>query len=124
MQKLQRLAGIALAFTTALAASTAEAAFVWNFSSTGQSVSTSTKFNATFSGKTVSATVTGYADTGATVTAGGTEAAGAAQAGGSTSEIVVPLKGPLAPGRYEVKWHAVSADTHKSQGVFSFEVKP
>ena len=40
------------------------------------------------------------------------------------SEIVVPLQEPLAPGRYQVKWHAVSADTHKTQGQFSFEVKP
>jgi methionine-rich copper-binding protein CopC len=61
---------------------------------------------------------------GATVTAGGAEAARAAKAGSSRSEIVVPLNAPLVPGRYEVRWHAVSADTHKTEGVFSFEVKP
>jgi methionine-rich copper-binding protein CopC len=30
----------------------------------------------------------------------------------------------LAPGVYTVTWHAVSVDTHKTQGSFSFTVKP
>jgi len=29
---------------------------------------------------------------------------------------------PLAAGVYEVKWHAVTADTHRMQGAFSFTV--
>ena len=33
----------------------------------------------------------------------------------------VPLRS-LAAGRYTVKWHALSVDTHKSQGDFSFTV--
>jgi methionine-rich copper-binding protein CopC len=30
----------------------------------------------------------------------------------------------LAPGAYRVKWHAVSVDSHTTDGTFSFEVKP
>lgn len=33
----------------------------------------------------------------------------------------VELK-PLPPGTYKVRWRAVSADTHKSEGSFSFRV--
>ena len=39
-------------------------------------------------------------------------------------QLVVPLKQPLAPGTYDVDWHAVSVDTHKVQGHFSFSVGP
>jgi methionine-rich copper-binding protein CopC len=38
--------------------------------------------------------------------------------------LVVPVKAALAPGSYKVTWHVVSVDTHKTQGTFSFEVKP
>jgi methionine-rich copper-binding protein CopC len=31
---------------------------------------------------------------------------------------------PLLPGRYKVIWHAVSTDTHKTHGDFSFIVAP
>ena len=40
------------------------------------------------------------------------------------AELVVPLPQPLAPGTYKVAWHAVSVDTHKTEGTFSFTVKP
>jgi copper resistance protein C len=30
--------------------------------------------------------------------------------------------GALRPGRYSVTWHALSVDTHKTQGSFSFQV--
>lgn len=39
-------------------------------------------------------------------------------------QLVVPLKALLAPGRYIVEWHAVSEDTHRLKGSYSFEVKP
>ena len=39
-------------------------------------------------------------------------------------QLVVPLKSLLAPGRYTVEWHAVSEDTHRLKGSYSFEVKP
>jgi methionine-rich copper-binding protein CopC len=38
--------------------------------------------------------------------------------------LVVPLKAALTSGSYKVTWHVVSVDTHKTQGSFSFEVKP
>lgn len=30
----------------------------------------------------------------------------------------------LAPGRYKVLWHALSVDTHRTQGSFAFTVAP
>lgn len=30
---------------------------------------------------------------------------------------------PIAEGRYKVKWRVRSADTHTSEGAFSFEVR-
>ena len=30
----------------------------------------------------------------------------------------------LAPGTYKVIWHATAVDTHKTEGTFSFTVKP
>jgi methionine-rich copper-binding protein CopC len=38
--------------------------------------------------------------------------------------LVVPVKAALPPGSYKVNWHVVSVDTHKTQGSFTFEVKP
>jgi methionine-rich copper-binding protein CopC len=37
--------------------------------------------------------------------------------------LVVPLKEELAPGDYKVEWHAVSEDTHRVKGSYSFSVK-
>jgi len=31
---------------------------------------------------------------------------------------------PLPPGSYRVKWHVVSVDTHRTEGDFSFTLKP
>src|SRR5882762_965290 len=39
-------------------------------------------------------------------------------------QLIVPLKTTLAPGKYNVAWHAVGDDTHKVQGRYSFEVTP
>jgi methionine-rich copper-binding protein CopC len=36
--------------------------------------------------------------------------------------VVTPAK-PLMPGAYAVKWHAVTADTHRMEGQFSFTVR-
>ena len=38
----------------------------------------------------------------------------------SLLEVSLPT---LAPGSYEVIWHAVSTDTHRTQGHFKFTVK-
>lgn len=40
---------------------------------------------------------------------------------GST-KLVVPVTAMLKPGRYKVTWHAVSEDTHRVAGSFSFTV--
>ncbi len=40
------------------------------------------------------------------------------------SVLIAKVGKPLAPGVYTVTWHAVSVDTHKTQGSFSFTVKP
>jgi len=37
--------------------------------------------------------------------------------------LVVPLK-KLPPGVYSVEWHVTSVDTHKTEGHFTFTVKP
>ncbi len=36
--------------------------------------------------------------------------------------LVVPLKEQLPPGDYKVEWHAVSDDTHRVKGSYSFMV--
>jgi methionine-rich copper-binding protein CopC len=50
----------------------------------------------------------------------------AGRVGGSTSvsgnQLVIAVP-HLAPGTYRVNWHVVSADTHKTEGSFTFEVK-
>ncbi|MGD0640195.1 MAG: copper homeostasis periplasmic binding protein CopC [Roseiarcus sp.] len=40
------------------------------------------------------------------------------------SVLIVKVGKTLAPGVYTVTWHAVSVDTHKTQGSFDFTVKP
>ena len=56
-----------------------------------------------------------------------TSAAGADMAAGPvaarSNEMDLPLK-PLAPGRYRVSWHAVSVDTHRTEGRYNFLVLP
>jgi len=36
--------------------------------------------------------------------------------------LVVPVMEDLAPGDYKVEWHAVSDDTHRIKGTYSFSV--
>jgi methionine-rich copper-binding protein CopC len=38
--------------------------------------------------------------------------------------LIVPVKERLAPGDYNVEWHAVSEDTHRVKGSYSFSVTP
>jgi methionine-rich copper-binding protein CopC len=38
--------------------------------------------------------------------------------------LVVPIAGVLGAGIYTVTWHALSADSHKSHGSYTFTVKP
>lgn len=39
-------------------------------------------------------------------------------------QLVVPVNEPLPPGDYTVEWHAVSDDTHRVKGSYSFSVAP
>jgi len=48
-------------------------------------------------------------------------AAGHSVANGT--EMDLPLK-TLPPGRYRVSWHAVSVDTHRTEGKYNFLVLP
>lgn len=36
--------------------------------------------------------------------------------------LIVTPTAPLAAGDYKVQWHAVSVDTHKSEGTYNFKV--
>ncbi len=38
--------------------------------------------------------------------------------------IVAPLPAKLQPGRYQVRWKALSPDAHHTQGDFSFTLRP
>jgi methionine-rich copper-binding protein CopC len=40
------------------------------------------------------------------------------------TSLILPITGSLAAGKYRVDWHAVAKDTHKTQGTYSFTVKP
>jgi methionine-rich copper-binding protein CopC len=42
---------------------------------------------------------------------------------GDDKALVAKIGRKLAPGEYTVKWHAVSVDTHHTQGDFTFTVK-
>ncbi|WP_223557190.1 copper homeostasis periplasmic binding protein CopC [Pseudomonas sp. BF-R-01] len=42
--------------------------------------------------------------------------------GSDKKTLVVTPAAPLAAGAYKVEWHAVSVDTHKSEGAYSFKV--
>jgi methionine-rich copper-binding protein CopC len=39
-------------------------------------------------------------------------------------QLVVPVREVLPPGEYKVEWHAVSDDTHRVKGNYSFSVAP
>ncbi len=50
-------------------------------------------------------------------------ATGAAHLAGGDTHLALDIK-PLPPGTYTVVWHATATDTHKTQGHFTFTVKP
>ena len=59
-----------------------------------------------------------------TPASGGPIATQAPSSGPTKSVLITKLDAPLKPGAYKVTWHAVSVDTHKTSGSFTFEVKP
>jgi methionine-rich copper-binding protein CopC len=48
---------------------------------------------------------------------------GDVHAAGASTRVAVALK-PLHAGVYKVVWHAVSTDTHKTEGNYTFTVAP
>jgi len=42
--------------------------------------------------------------------------------GNDKKTLIVTPAAPLTAGAYKVEWHAVSVDTHKSEGAYSFTV--
>lgn len=54
-----------------------------------------------------------------TVSSGASVTQGAAQIVGNTMRIGLKT---IGPGRYDVHWKAVSVDTHRTEGTFSFTV--
>ena len=42
----------------------------------------------------------------------------------NNTTLVAPISGTLAAGVYTVAWHALSVDGHKTQGSYTFTVKP
>jgi hypothetical protein len=42
---------------------------------------------------------------------------------GDGAQLILPLP-PLHPGKYRVRWHVVSVDTHRTEGDFTFEIRP
>ncbi|WP_207863878.1 MULTISPECIES: copper homeostasis periplasmic binding protein CopC [Pseudomonas] len=41
---------------------------------------------------------------------------------GDRKTLIVTPEAPLTAGEYKVEWHAVSVDTHKSEGAYQFKV--
>lgn len=41
----------------------------------------------------------------------------------NAAQIIVPFAQPLTAGEYQVAWHVVSVDGHKTQGSYTFSVK-
>jgi methionine-rich copper-binding protein CopC len=39
------------------------------------------------------------------------------------TQVLIALPAPLTRGKYNVSWHVVSVDGHKTQGTYSFTVK-
>ena len=44
-------------------------------------------------------------------------------AAGDPTQLILKLP-PLRPGKYRVRWHVVSVDTHRTEGDFTFEIRP
>jgi methionine-rich copper-binding protein CopC len=55
---------------------------------------------------------------------GRTITTGAAAVDPANDKQLVLALPPLAPGRYRVRWHVVSVDTHRTEGEYSFAVAP
>jgi methionine-rich copper-binding protein CopC len=43
---------------------------------------------------------------------------------GDGRQVTAAIPAALSPGAYRVRWRVVSVDSHRTQGDFTFEVKP
>lgn len=55
---------------------------------------------------------------------GATVQQGTATLSNEDETLTIPLQSTLKPGDYTVKWHVLSTDGHKTDGSYSFTVKP
>jgi methionine-rich copper-binding protein CopC len=54
--------------------------------------------------------------------AGAVVKTGPARVDADNKVLIVPVLAKLPPGAYTVAWHAVSTDTHRVKGTYSFKV--
>jgi copper resistance protein C len=121
MHKVTQRTILALAFVLAATAAFAHAQLVKATPAVGATVASASEIRLTFS-EGVEPRFSKIALTAADGTA---IALGAAKtASGDATVFVAPITTPLLPGVYTVRWSAVSTDTHRTQGDFSFTVKP
>ncbi len=114
------LVGIVLLFATALPA-LAHAHLLGGMPADGSSVAEAPALVLHFS-EPVEPAFTGVVlkDPAGTVVATGSTQADA----GDPATITVAIPAKLAPGRYEVDWHALAVDGHKTTGSYAFSVMP
>lgn len=62
-----------------------------------------------------------FSNVAVTDSAGRSVEAGAVTVSGKS--MAAPLQ-PLLPGHYRVAWHAVSVDTHRTEGAYGFTINP
>jgi methionine-rich copper-binding protein CopC len=70
------------------------------------------------------AVVAGFSGIELTNGKGEKQSVGAATSPSAKNQLVIPINGELAPGKYTVAWHVVGDDTHKVEGKFDFEFRP
>lgn len=120
-RKLFQSSVVIVAFALATTAAHAHARLVKATPGAGATVATATEIRLTFS-EGVEPRFSRIAVTGAD---GAAVALGADEAApGDATTLIAPIAKPLAAGVYTVRWSAVSTDTHRTQGSFSFTVRP
>lgn len=119
-QSILRIAA-ALAFSLAAAAAHAHAQLERATPAVGGTVASASEIRLKFS----EGVEPRFSKVTLTTADGGVAPLGAAKVeAGDPTVLIVPIAKPLPPGVYTVHWHAVSVDTHHTQGDFDFTVKP
>lgn len=116
-----RILALAAALTLAAGPALAHAHLTSSVPAAGATVAAPSELDLSFS-EGVNPKFTGLTLTGP---AGAAAPTGAAKLGpGGDTALVVPVTGPLAAGAYKVRWHALATDGHKTDGSYTFTVKP